>query len=260
MDYGLARGYQSGERIRNRVVFNLQQGVLKTMYSLKVPERIIELIEETNVVGAAREKRGNPGFLRVTLAVLEALVVRSTKSKRESRLTRIGNMVRAVNAARVPSGEEVEERRALTEQMLQNLLEHAAGGNIQVARLEDDLDGMPEIEGVHPVFGGDDGDADGIDADDGHENSDDDSEMEVDDDHDHDSDEANEEGMHESSEEERGECSRLCPRSCPSERDSLSVCCLSSSVETSARCPPAICSSPTVCASTLGSAPDMTLE
>ena len=224
MDYGLARGYQSGERIRNRVVFNLQQGVLKTMYSLKVPERIIELIEETNVVGAAREKRGNPGFLRVTLAVLEALVVRSTKSKRESRLTRIGNMVRAVNAARVPSGEEVEERRALTEQMLQNLLEHAAGGNIQVARLEDDLDGMPEIEGVHPVFGGDDGDADGIDADDGHENSDDDSEMEVDDDHDHDSDEANEEGMHESSDEEQlsesGESGESSGTSDSSEEDS----------------------------------------
>ena len=28
MDYGLARGYQSGERIRNRAIFNLQQGVV----------------------------------------------------------------------------------------------------------------------------------------------------------------------------------------------------------------------------------------
>lgn len=61
---------------------------------------------------------------------------------------------------------------------------------------------MLEIEGVYFVFGGDDGDVDGIDVNDGYENSDDDFEMEVDDDYDYDFDEVNEEGMYEFLDEE----------------------------------------------------------
>ena len=126
MDFGLARGYQSGEKIQNRAVFNLQQGVVKTMYQLKVPEKLVALIRKTELA----TPDVNQGFLRVTLYVLESLIVRSSRSKRRDRLTRIRNAIRAnVNI----SGGEGGNEAAVA--MIESLLTGGARGHVQVTRV-----------------------------------------------------------------------------------------------------------------------------
>jgi len=130
MDYALARGYQSGERLRNRVVFNLQQGLLKSMYQMKLPEKLISLIRDLH------HDSDNLGMLRVILAVLESLITRSTKNNRQNRLARISHALRRATAAagRVADDHGVAD----AETMLETIIANAGGGNIQVTRIIDD--------------------------------------------------------------------------------------------------------------------------
>ena len=157
MDFGLARGYQSGEKIRNRVVFNSQQGVVKAMYHSKVPEKLVALIRRIESKGV----EANRGFLRVTLYVLEALVVRSKQPKRRDRLARIQNAIRSnVNAS---GGDAAGNEAAVA--MIEQLLAGGARGHVQVTRLYDDERGEPVIENL--PFGGDDmdiGDVAGVEG------------------------------------------------------------------------------------------------
>ena len=144
MDYGLARGYQSGERLRNRVVFNLQQGLLKSMYQMKLPEKLI------NLIGDVQNDSDNLGMLRVILAVLESLITRSTKNNRQNRLARISHALRRATAAdgRVADDHGVAD----AETMLETIIANAGGGNIQVTRIiDDDVDEDVEADVIETM-------------------------------------------------------------------------------------------------------------